>query len=458
MLKKSLIALAISSVSMVATAAVVEPAGSDIYVSKQGIVASGITAIDGTAAAAGDITVTLKSEYKIDDIITFTLTGGKLESTTAPVTVATVLGGGTMTLGLLDKTDDKLVFRVTDLVLGTNNTTIGGTLTLTGLVFTNASIIESGAVSVTYSAATANGIVLDRDDKGSNTAKLFTVADEYAAKVAEKFDAVIDVNTKRLSFVDPADSSKNVVIDQIALSTLVQTKDGDTTIAAFQQAAKTPVVNYKVFGDFSFLDTDSTKDGIQVDAAKITLGNATAKYFADHIELKATAALTPVTMQLNVSGDVATASDVAIAAQSFKATSTVDFESAAGAVKGQVTLLNNSSAGEWTLNGALVHVPFMPFRDGYSPIVNVSNTSTQDGDIEVVVYAADNAWVAPKSYTLSVPAKAQAQTNITTALRNAGIKGDVAFDIIVNAPKDDIQVSALYYNAGDRAVMNTTKK
>ncbi|WP_300477799.1 hypothetical protein [Shewanella sp.] len=457
MLKKSLIALAIASVSMATVAAEVNKAVSPVYISKQGIVATGVTDISGTDTTGGKISVTFKAEYKIDDIITFTFTGAKLDSTSAPATVTTIGTTGSMTLGLLDKTADTLVYRVTDLVLGDATTTIGQKLELSGLFFTNASIIESGAVSVTYSASTSNGTVLDRGVDGSNTAKLLVLADEYTSEVSTKFSAVIDVNTKRLSFVDPDDSTKNVVKDKIVLSTKVVTKDGETAISGFEQSATDTEVTYNVFGDFSFLDTDSKKDGIQVDPAKVIPTNSTAKYFADHIELKASTPLSPVSLELNVSGVDPKAADSAIAAQAFKVTSTVDFKNTAG-TKGQVTLLSNSSAGEWTLNGALVHVPFMPFRDGYAPIVNVSNTSTQDGDIEVVVYAADNAWAAPKSYTLSVPAKAQAQTNITAALRNAGIKGDVAFDIIVNAPKESIEVSALYYNAGDRAVMNTTKK
>jgi hypothetical protein len=148
--------------------------------------------------------------------------------------------------------------------------------------------------------------------------------------------------------------------------------------------------------------------------------------------------------------------DTVIPAQSFTAKVTATYKTEAGTDGSQV--IYDGAAGQWELNGALVHVPFMPFRDGYSPIVNVSNTSTQHGDIEVLVYAENNAdWVEPMSHMLPVKAKGQSQTNITSALRSLGIEGDVAFDIIVNAPSDAIEVSALYYSNGDRAVMNTVK-
>lgn len=446
MLKKSLIALAIAAASTSAFAA--DVTNDTIVLSKQGTAAKGTT--------TQSVVVQLNAEYKIDDVVTLDFTGADLDLTATDVVLTAVMPdtNDTMVLGVLDVTANQVVARVTSIDydgLLTPETSKAAVLTFAGLKFKNSTILASSKLSVKYSAQTSTGFTLD--SAKTNTATLVTAADEFAGKVDSKFDAVIDVNTQRLNFYKAAG---NEVVDVLSLTTGIAT-DSDDQVIDFVNDAAVTAVTYKVMGDFSFLgDVDATTNVVDTDAVTASVGTVTV--YADHIEVAHTT-YGAVDITINVSGTDAEKADSAIATQVFTASAAISYnDNSSPVVKGTFNAFTNAEAGEWTLNGALVHVPFMPFRDGYSPIVNVSNTSTQDGDIEVVVYAADNAWVAPKSYTLSVPAKAEAQTNITTALRNAGIKGDVAFDIIVNAPKDDIEVSALYYNAGDRAVMNTTKK
>lgn len=463
MLKKSLIALAIAAASTSAFAADVMT--ESVVFSNQGTSAK--------LSATQAIEVKLNAEYKVDDIITLEFTGGDIDLTAAAgITLEAEmfdLGNSaatppvpadTMVLGILDVTANKIVARVTSIDYNGQNTdsTKKATLTFANVKFKNSSILASSKLSVKYSAQTSTGITLDSakgpEDIG-NTATLVTTADQFVGKVVAQLDAVIDVNTQRLDFYNEV---ANEVKDVLTLSTSTAV-DSDADPILFANPAVVKSVTYTVKGNFAFLgDVDATTNVVDTAAVKASAGTVTV--YADHIEV-ATTVLGSTSITIDVSGTDADAlkADSPIATQEFTATAVIGYEDTfTTPAKGTFNALTNAVAGEWTLNGALVHVPFMPFRDGYSPIVNVSNTSTQDGDIEVVVYAADNAWAAPKSYMLSVPAKAQAQTNITTALRNAGIKGDVAFDIIVNAPKDDIQVSALYYNAGDRAVMNTTKK
>lgn len=454
MLKKSLIALAIAAASTSAFAA--DITGTDYKIlSAQGAVGTpSVTVTDG-------VVVTLNAEYKSDDIITLTFAGAKLADLGA-VTVDLVKENldnddgttpvapiGTMVLGKINQTDTQVTYRVTSLdfvnaqPVGYDNTTVGAVLTVAGVKLDVASILASSAATVTYAAETSTGIKLDQHK--NNTTKLYDVKDQFAAKVTG-FNGVIDVNEQRLLFTAASSENAEKTEDQIALGAeQVTYNNGAVVPVAYDYALAATAVkqNIVIKGNFAFL-------GEADDKGLIDDSNPAYSIYADRIEAEYAAPLAVKTISVTVPDDVV------IPHQKFTATIDVAYTTA-NATASKVNVYNEA-AGAWTLNGAVVHVPFMPFRDGYAPIVNISNTSNQDGDIEVLVYAADSAWVAPKSYTLSVPAKAQAQTNITKALSAVGIKGDVAFDIIVNAPKDDIEVSALYFNGGDRAVINTVKQ
>jgi hypothetical protein len=463
MLKKSLIALAIAAASTSAFAAINTTETKSVSLEGNAL---------NTVITTQNITVMLGAEYAVGDLITYTFTGVNIDTATVPSSISfgaadpwagradlpapapkKNLNG--MTLGLLNTTATTATYRVTEL----STVPESGTLTTPGLPFTTVNqtvtlkdlklkaATFSGEASVVYSARTAADQVLDSSAK--NSAVLLEGVNQFVAGVnGDGFTAVIDVNEQRLQFTGGS------VVDHVTLKLTNKVVD--------LNPADLTETTYTVYGNFGFLDTDPETAGIQPKAGAVLFKNgATAPdkltITAESIvgEWTTAPALNPELI-LDLKGDVADFSNDPIATQDF--TATVGVKYTANTKTATADVNSNFNAGSWILNGASVHVPFMPFRDGYSPIVNVSNTSTQDGDIEVVVYAADNAWAAPKSYMLTVPAKAQAQTNITKALSAAGIKGDVAFDIIVNAPKENIEVSALYYNAGDRAVMNTTKK
>jgi hypothetical protein len=484
MLKKSLVALAIASVAGMASAADITDTEYQIL-SAQGAVGT------ENVVVANDVVVKLAAEYKVDDIIKFNFAGVDIDEAASILVTKVLLANdpatgadaknpdvedvpfGTMTLGLLSSDKNSLTYRVTSLDYADEkpeNTTKGGTITLEGLKFEVSSLLTSGSGSVAYSAETSTGIELDKAK--TNSTVLFDVKNQFAASVPTKLDAVIDVNEQRLRFEVLSDVpiATDYHQDSVALKAeQIQYKDADDANVDFALPATIEGMKATLVGDFSFLgeanaDTGLiTTDKVTVDdsAGAVAEPNPTVKVYADKIVVeRVDAALDTVTITIDVAGDEKPGfADKAINTQQFTAEIDVNYETASGKANQVFEAGNKLNAGEWTLNGAVVHVPFMPFRDGYAPIVNVSNTSTQDGDIEVLVYAENNAeWVEPVSYMLPVQAKAQAQTNITGALKSVGIEGDVAFDIIVNAPKDDIEVSALYYNNGDRAVMQTVKE
>jgi hypothetical protein len=447
MLKKSLVALAISSVAGMASAANIVT--EQVLVSQQGAVGNtGGLAIGGEDTPSFE--VKLGAEYTAGDIITITLNGAEFHKNTE--TAATVKNSAdetVMQLGLMNQTANTLTYRVTSVAEG--EMTSAATLSIANLLVDVDTILESNSVSVVYAAETSTGITLD--DAATNTAKLFQVKSQFATAIAP-FDAIIDVNEQRLKFVPKAadgEITANTVNSDIISVTAVNLEgveipDSDPSDTyVFELAAIEPKQDVVVYGNFAFLDVDGTageNDGL------IETGDGYSIYL-DRVVLD-NDVFRKQELTITVPGDTV------IPAQSFTAKVTATYKTDAGTDGSQV--IYDGAAGQWELNGALVHVPFMPFRDGYSPIVNVSNTSTQHGDIEVLVYAENNAdWVEPMSHMLPVKAKGQSQTNITSALRSLGIEGDVAFDIIVNAPSDAIEVSALYYSNGDRAVMNTVK-
>lgn len=482
MLKKSLIALAIASVAGAASAA-------DITTTKYEILSAQGAVGTENVVVTDDVVVTLAAEYKVDDIIKFNFTGVDIDEAASTLVTNVVLADdpttgdnnanpdandlpyGTMTLGLLSSDKNSLTYRVTSLDYTNEkpqNTTKGGIITLQGLKFEVSSLLTSGSGSVTYSAETSTGIQLDKSAK--NTTVLFDVKNQFAASVPVKLDAVIDVNEQRLRFEVLAETPAATEYHQDSVGLKAEQivyKDAEDNNLDFALPAVIEGMKATLVGDFSFLGEADPQTGViatdKVDVADSVndLVEPTVKVYADKIVVeRADNALDTVTVTIDIAGDEkAGFADKAINTQQFTAEIDVLYATAAGKANQVFEAGNKLNAGEWTLNGAVVHVPFMPFRDGFAPIVNVSNTSNQDGDIEVLVYAENNAaWVEPVSYMLPVQAKAQAQTNITAALKSVGIQGDVAFDIIVNAPKNDIEVNALYYNNGDRAVMNTVKQ
>lgn len=456
MLKKTLIALAVASVATAASAADVTGTASALL-SKQGAVNTEFVSVGDSLAA---IKVTLEAEYKADDLIYFDFVGGDISLADSTISTEVTLNGniGTMVLGMLpSSTANQLIFRVTSLdyndTLSPSNTTKDGLLELKGLNFKVPSILSSGKTTLNYRAETATGIVIDQGIKATKV--LFEAKDQFAASVEQKLNAIIDVNEQRLKFVAPTSGTDTTVKDTVS----VKTAEVDApTGKVWALKATATSSDYVIHGDFSFLGKVNDDGTITTTNVVSNVDNA-VKVYADKI-VSTYAGLTTNVISVDITGQTAGEADKALSPQDFTATTTVKYDDAGTTPKaGSVILQDKADAGAWGLNGAIVHVPFMPFRTGYSPIVTVSNTSNQAGDIEVLVYhKSDAAWVEPTSYMLTTPAAAEAMTNVTQELQALGVNGDVAFDVIVNAPSSAIAVSALYYNNGDRAVVETHKR
>ncbi|TKB53954.1 hypothetical protein [Ferrimonas aestuarii] len=450
-MKKSLIALAIASIATTASAANLADNTTAATVSAEG------NALH-TQISAPTVSVVLGAEYTVGDLITFTISGAELDTTSVPATISVAQDATPtpdligITLGLLNKTATTATYRVTELDssgLTEAPTTIGQQIDLTGLVV-KADTLGSKA-TIAYAAETANGQELDSAAK--NSGDLLVTKTQFVAAVADDFDAIIDVNEQRLKFSTTSGGAISAVSD-----------DMDATVtnnnSSWLNAGTPGKTTFTVSGDFAFLDSDKDTDGVQPAAGVVTASGspASVKYTEEAITVEYTAFTGAFTLTLDLNGSAGANTDPLtspIGTQEFGLDVDVEFTANAKTATADVAELD---AGAWELNGAVVHVPFMPFRDGFSPIVNISNVSNQEGDIEVMVYYASTEDKKPESFMLDVAAAPEAQTNITSALQKAGIEGDVAMDIIVNAPKDDIEVNALYFQGGDRAVINTVKQ
>lgn len=462
MFKKTLVALAITSVSVGAFAA------ADIKTNT----ASRVVSIEGAAtltnANAAIIQVVMGAEYTVGDILTFDFAGADLDITTAPASINPVLAdvNDTMTLGLLDATTSKLTYRVTELtydgLLG--ETSIGATVTFAAdvLEFDAADILTNGSVSVTYSAATSTSLPLDTPTGTNGTAALFTTLSQFSSVTTTGFDEVIDVNQQRMAFTGPSTTDA-----------LVLTPTNDAAGVLFDA---TPTgITYTVYGDWSILDSDPDTAGVQLQAGAVGIaggGTLTSidatKIVIDH------AGVAAQTVTIDVDADIAGTSGDSfnpLSEQSF----TVDVKVAytdhgtdsdptvnAGVVAGTTMTQTASTAGSWTLNGANVTIPYMPFGDNTQVIMRATNTGSQTGAL-TVQYMLEGVSTTWKTLSVSVTDLAPGVTNIADLVMDAikadaGVtKGKVAIDLTVNAPIADITVYAAYkvVTESDRGFVGT---
>ena len=124
------------------------------------------------------------------------------------------------------------------------------------------------------------------------------------------------------------------------------------------------------------------------------------------------------------------------------------------------SLVDGAAIGSWTLNGANVFVPYMPYGAGISQVLYVTNDSNQTGDIEVTAFDEDGNSYGPWNIGSS---EAKSITKVTglinQRLYDAGFtSGKVALDIVVNAPSGQVDVTSSYNVRGNRVSVGTRNK
>jgi len=422
MFKKTLIAAAVvaTTATFGANAATISSATSDTYNVEY--------AASAKQVVAPDVTVTTGRDLANGDILTITFAGADVATMTnaaTPAAITPTVGHATIEFLEYDGNSVK--------ALVTADVAAGATVTFSGVQLVISSAADKGTVKVTSVAKVATVEGAKSVDASTAAATVATFSTQFTAAVTTKLGAnKIDVNDSRETFV-----GKKLT------DTLVIT---NTNAVAATGSATAGAGTYVLHGDFNFLDTDG--DGsLEAKEGSISSSAGTVTVAEDFMS----ASIAATTFTAGTYGvTITNAADSVIPAQSF----TVDADVAytVGAATGAKELLDGGDAGTWVLNGAQVFVPFLPYGSAYSQSVSVSNTSSQSGGVDLVVYVGDDT----VEFEGIANVGAEGVTDISTAIRNAvatiASEGNFAMDIIVNAPESAIDVTALYYvkSEGDR--------
>jgi hypothetical protein len=407
-----------------------------------------------TTVESDAIGVVLEAEYSFGDILRFTWNGATVDPADLPnsvsVDLSSVTGTGctadVMTLGKLGtSTTSQAVYRVTELDTANCGSTIGGSVTLTSLDFSKATVLASGSVSVTYTSETGAGAI---NIEGPVTGNLFTTSDQFAVSGATPFDAVIDVDP-----VDPADS-RRIFESSADTDVLAVTFSNDT---ALTYAAT--LIDYDVVltGDFAYLDTDAATAGIQYPVGAITNNFATLPDSVTATAITWTGVPGNVTVTIDNSG---IAAGQVIPTQTFTADVDVNYtdhgiDSDPGTPgdtpgTGLTNIATAAAVGEWTINGSVVNVPYLALGPNTQPILRHTNIGTATADISMryMVEGVHTTWQdAGVIVSQAAPGLTNLLSQTDAALATAGFDSaaggfKVALEYTTNAPANDIIVFA----------------
>lgn len=463
--KKTLVASAILAFAGAAQAATVS-AGSEHTLTTQYLSSTG-----ANHTMANDFAVTLGAEYVLNDTLTLTfskplaaaVTGNLTHTATATLKGLTfsVISGGAIG-------DTTVTYRLTAVQDATTppGITSGAVLALPAFVFAKSDL--TGGATVSFSAKTNTGLDLDTSGGTARTRSLAKSVNQFTV-TAPSFARVIDVNTDRKSFVDlksnPADT-----LDTKVQGTFNITEVATAPTTFKRTVAGTNVVKHTVTGDFSWVvDTNATTAGIQPKANVFVAANCTNEEIvvtatAVTLECDNLAANTTLTIDPEANKVGVAAADIAVLSpQSFTASSVVQLTGPVGTD----TVINNASAGSWTLNGSQVRVPYMVVGGGrFGIIANVTNHGSKDGAMSLDVFAEDGTKLAT-NYAAGT-AKAGAVSSVAGALNAALAAAGVStaspvkfsFQVTTNVPENDVIVYAAYTDntTSERAIVNNDSK
>lgn len=410
-----------------------------------------------------------------EDTVEITVIGGTVNE---DASVNAKLNGGT-DITLLGVVGNTIRFAVdTGVTAGTFGPR--DIIKLTGLVV----VPDSGADAVSLSSKVVNtaGVVYD----SSNSTEITKIAKQYTAKTHVAADGIIDVATERFDFeANTSDSSVKALlnIDGVSADSLVVQVSEDTLLGNLTPKSGELVIA----GNFSWMmDLDADEDG-ELSATEIESGFDYSAFTAvdnttnvgelitagsnalDAGESSLNTDMTELTIPVVVGVDAdlnkyqvvtfkpAGKADATVSLETTKFIASLDFinDKTADSTTADVDLnvTTDLSVGEWTLNGSVVEVPYIPFGPNTQPIIRHTNTGAQTGDISVRymveelggVYVQDNTW---QSLGVIVEDAKPGVRNLLTPISDAlkaklgGDKFKVALEITTNVPGDDVTVYA----------------
>lgn len=399
------------------------------------------------------INVVTAEDYSADDRIALTITGATVVSGT-DLTADMICNNGVI-VGFLNRSGNVINFRVNQVNVANN---LGAECTIDGIQVSKASLAVSTKVTAAYAVETSLGEPIDlgcanpgspgqKVSCGTTVPNLVTLANirsQFKAGVTANetpYNGIIDVEADREIFAEDdeftggkeEDSLFITVSNEGSLLESVDSVSGELTVD----------------GDFSWAaGTDGVcATGDDVGAVVSDVG-APAVFASDCASFTVDYGLLPDNVDTTVNDVIilvvpGAGSGVKLSPQSFAA----DYVFAYPTNK---TSSIKFSAGAWTINGALVFVPYMPYGDNITQIVYIANRGAQDGTITVDAFDE-----AGNSYTFGV-GLVQAGTvrklaqELLDGLTLGGFvpPGKVAFEITVTAPDKDIDVYSAYNVGG----------
>lgn len=396
-----------------------------------------------TDIVAGDIlAVTLGAEYAVDDIITLSFSGGALDATTVPTSVTVVDGAlSGITLGLLSATADTAVLRVTEIVPGIANSTVGVVVTFAAadiLEFNADAVDAANGVTVSFNAETGTGLALDTSGGDDRSHDYLLTDDQFSAEVTTPFDQTVDVNQNREGFED-------LNCCDLAEVDLTDTPPAGGSVAFVDQ-------DVMWSGDFSWIiDTDEVAGDIQPIADVVTVDLGCTDLVVTATDISYTCPFSGTTSleldpSLNDSGDGL----AILPATSYTVTVAANFTGFSGAAG---TTSFTVDAGAWVLNGFQAQLSYTPFGPNIGQVIYLANRGSQAGDVTVDYVAQDGTsgslgvvgTLLPTS-TLSIGPTIR--NLLPQALQDFG---RIALTITANVPSCDAQVNAQYNASGNRA-------
>jgi hypothetical protein len=341
---------------------------------------------------------------------------------------------------------------------------------------------DDGVSEISLSANTQNTANVIYDT--SAEAKVSELKTQYSSALVSGYDGIIDVSKERLSLaVNTNDSFDGEVIDKdtAVLMVAVETSQGNLVADSADLVIKG---NFSWMADYNGDSTGSTVDDA-ITSDDLLLGLEYASFDDDALTTGGDDAVTNVAInaeynELTITLDPDSTDLDAYHTVGFvvkgdtdgtTSLNVTDFE--AGLVVKDAddneaeVLAADTKIGEWTLNGSVVTIPYMPFGPNTKAILRHTSTSSQVGDITVRYILEDldpangDNWVSVGEVETDV---ANGVLNITSQVMDAIIadagveKGKVAIEITTNVPAADVTVYAAYNvknSADDRGFVGT---
>lgn len=429
MFKKTLIAASVATLAGTAVAGINDGVTTPTSLALEGTVAA------GTVAIGNELTVNLTADadYIANDVLEFYVTGATIDVENSDPSV-----GALANFIDMDADTGRIRFRVQSEV--SENTT----LSLTGVDLLTDDLSSGTKINVSSQAVSLNPAIGEYDVNAAKTVAVATPQFKLDTTNTAGFNGVINVEDSRELFVAGASDTASVVytdqggVNQIALAEVVHTITGSD------------------FGHFSAWADDEGEIAVASGVSATGVDDTFAYELSEDLttltitQTAATGIDTDVDVTLNAPG---ADSGVALAEQSF--TASVVGENAAGVSATIVPA--DTDFGQWTLNGASVFVPYMPYSStsALSQIIYVTNNGSQSGQIEVTAFDdAGNDYGPYDLGTVNGKSVKKLTTDLNAKLFADGVtSGKLAFTVTVTAPAGNIEVYTAYKAGNDRGTV-----